>query len=123
MLDEGRLTDNKGRTANFRNTIIIMTSNLGAEIIRDNYDNLTQGTENQVFRKTREDVFGLLRHTLRPEFLNRVDEIIMFKPLLADEIKEVVVLQLNLLVKMLENQNIKLEYTSYAFKRAGKRRL
>ncbi len=114
VLDEGRLTDNKGRTANFRNTIIIMTSNLGAEIIRDNYDNLTQGTENQVFRKTREDVFGLLRHTLRPEFLNRVDEIIMFKPLLADEIKEVVVLQLNLLVKMLENQNIKLEYTSYA---------
>ena len=114
VLDEGRLTDNKGRTANFRNTIIIMTSNLGAEIIRDNYEDLKPGCESQVFKKTREDVFDLLRHTLRPEFLNRVDEIIMFKPLMQDEIKEVVKLQLKQLINMLEAQNIKLEYTEYA---------
>lgn len=114
VLDEGRLTDNKGRTANFRNTIIIMTSNLGAEIIRDNYEDLKPGSESQVFRKTREEVFDLLRHTLRPEFLNRVDEIIMFKPLLPEEIKEVVKLQLKQLIEMLESQDIKLEYTEFA---------
>ncbi|MGD9494641.1 MAG: AAA family ATPase, partial [Bacteroidales bacterium] len=114
VLDDGRLTDNKGRTANFRNTIIIMTSNLGAEIIRDNYEDLQPGSESQIFRKTREDVFNLLRHTLRPEFLNRVDEIIMFKPLLPEEIKKVVKLQLQQLSIMLESQAIQLEYTEYA---------
>ena len=111
VLDEGRLTDNKGRTANFRNTIIIMTSNLGSEIIRDNYDDLQSGSEAQIFRKTREEVFDLLRHTLRPEFLNRVDEIIMFKPLLPEEIKEVVKLQLAQLIQMLDAQGIRFEYT------------
>ncbi len=111
VLDEGRLTDNKGRTANFRNTIIIMTSNLGSEIIRDNYDDMPSGSEAQIFRKTREEVFDLLRHTLRPEFLNRVDEIIMFKPLLPEEIKEVVKLQLAQLIQMLDAQGIKFQYT------------
>jgi ATP-dependent Clp protease ATP-binding subunit ClpB len=91
-----------------------MTSNLGAEIIRDNYEDLKPGSESQVFRKTREEVFDLLRHTLRPEFLNRVDEIIMFKPLLPEEIKEVVKLQLIQLIQMLGTQGIQLEYTEYA---------
>ncbi|PKP02667.1 MAG: ATP-dependent chaperone ClpB [Bacteroidetes bacterium HGW-Bacteroidetes-6] len=111
VLDEGRLTDNKGRTANFRNTIIIMTSNLGSDIIRDNYDDLEPGTESAVFRKTREQVFDLLRHAVQPEFLNRVDEILMFKPLLRDEIREVVEIQLQALVKMLSTQGVQIHYT------------
>lgn len=114
VLDEGRLTDNKGRTANFRNTIIIMTSNLGSDLIRDNYDNLVPGNEQQVFKKTREDVFALLRQTLQPEFINRVDEIIMFKPLMLDEIKDIVKIQLSLLINRLAENGINMEYTEFA---------
>ncbi len=111
VLDEGRLTDNKGRTANFRNTIIIMTSNLGSDVIRDNYEDFEPGTEQAVFKKTREDVFALLRHAVQPEFLNRVDEIIMFKPLSQTEIREVVKIQLHNLVSMLSQQGIRIQFT------------
>lgn len=113
VLDEGRLTDNKGRTANFRNTIIIMTSNLGSEIIRDQYDEMEDGTEVQTFRKTREAVFALLRKTIQPEFLNRVDEILMFKPLQPSEIEEVVKIQLEHLRETLRNQGVDITFSPY----------
>ncbi|PLW92171.1 MAG: type VI secretion system ATPase TssH, partial [Marinilabiliales bacterium] len=114
VLDEGRLTDNKGRTANFRNTVIIMTSNIGSEIIRENYDNMEEGQDSATFRKSREEVFMLLRKSIRPEFLNRVDEILMFKPLKLEEIREVVEIQLGDLTEMLEKNNIDLSWTEEA---------
>jgi ATP-dependent Clp protease ATP-binding subunit ClpB len=116
VLDDGRLTDNKGRTADFRNTIIIMTSNLGSQIISERMEgNLNQNRE-EVFEQTRTEVMNLLRKTIRPEFLNRIDELIMFKPLSEDEISEVVRLQLNDLVKMLEKSSINLTFTDKAIK-------
>ena len=108
VLDEGRLTDNKGRTVNFRNVIIIMTSNLGSEIIRDQmdkWDNKMPEKEEELLRK---DIFSLLRRTLKPEFLNRVDEIVMFKPLNKDQIKEIVKIQLCNIEHMLAGYNLKL---------------
>jgi ATP-dependent Clp protease ATP-binding subunit ClpB len=108
VLDEGRLTDNKGRTVNFRNVIIIMTSNLGSEIIRDQmdkWDNKMPEKEEELLRK---DIFSLLRRTLKPEFLNRVDEIVMFKPLNKDQIKEIVKIQLGNIEHMLAGYNLKL---------------
>lgn len=113
VLDEGRLTDNKGRTANFRNTIIIMTSNLGSEIIRENYEDLNEDMATQIFRKTKDEVFALLRHTIRPEFLNRIDECIMFKPLTKSEIENVVSLQLRQLANDLMKQGIQIEASQY----------
>ncbi len=116
VLDDGRLTDNKGRTADFRNTIIIMTSNLGSQIISERMEgNLNQNRE-EVFEQTRTEVMNLLRKTIRPEFLNRIDELIMFRPLSEDEISEVVRLQLNDLVKMLEKSSINLTFTDKAIK-------
>ncbi|MBN2727634.1 MAG: ATP-dependent chaperone ClpB [Bacteroidales bacterium] len=114
VLDEGRLTDNKGRTANFRNTVIIMTSNIGSEIIRENYDNMEKGQDAATFKKSREEVFALLRKSIRPEFLNRVDEILMFKPLVLSEIREVVTLQLKDLTELLLKNNIELSWTEEA---------
>jgi ATP-dependent Clp protease ATP-binding subunit ClpB len=108
VLDEGRLTDNKGRTVNFRNVIIIMTSNLGSEIIRDQmdkWDNKMPEKEEELLRK---EIFSLLRRTLKPEFLNRVDEIVMFKPLNKDQIKEIVKIQLGNIEHMLAGYNLKL---------------
>ena len=108
VLDEGRLTDNKGRTVNFRNVIIIMTSNLGSEIIRDQmdkWDNKMPEKEEELLRK---EIFTLLRRTLKPEFLNRVDEIVMFKPLNKDQIKEIVKIQLGNIEQMLAGYNLKL---------------
>jgi ATP-dependent Clp protease ATP-binding subunit ClpB len=108
VLDEGRLTDNKGRTVNFRNVIIIMTSNLGSDIIRDRMDkcdnNMTEKDEDAL----RTDIFALLRKTLKPEFLNRVDEIVMFKPLNKEQIKEIVKIQLENIKHMLAGYNLKL---------------
>ncbi len=114
VLDDGRLTDNKGRTVNFRNVIIIMTSNLGSDIIRDRmekWNNNMPETETELLRK---DIFTLLRKSLRPEFLNRVDEIVMFRPLTLDQIREIVRIQLDNLKKMLENNNIQLEVSEKA---------
>jgi ATP-dependent Clp protease ATP-binding subunit ClpB len=109
VLDEGRLTDNKGRTVNFRNVIIIMTSNLGSDIIRDRMDKWNDNLPEQEQEHLERDIFSLLRKSLRPEFLNRVDEIVMFRPLTRQQVGEIVRMQLNGIIKILENQNIRLE--------------
>jgi ATP-dependent Clp protease ATP-binding subunit ClpB len=111
VLDEGRLTDNKGRVADFRNTIIIMTSNMGAHIIQEKFEKMDMAKRDQVTEATKVEVIGLLRQTIRPEFLNRIDEIIMFTPLNEAEIKQIVRLQLNGLTKMLKEKDIQIEYT------------
>ena len=114
VLDDGILTDNKGRTVNFKNTIIIMTSNLGSHLIQENFEDIDKKNTNDVIEKTKTEVFELLKKTIRPELLNRIDEIIMFKPLTKDEIKEIVKLQFNHLNKMLIENNIKAELTEKA---------
>ncbi|HOW32576.1 MAG TPA: AAA family ATPase, partial [Bacteroidales bacterium] len=116
VLDDGRLTDNKGRTANFKNTIIIMTSNLGSNIIQENFEGMNDANREAVIDKTREEVFGLLKRTIRPEFLNRIDEVIMFSPLTLSEIEQVVGLQLGKVKAMLAGQDITLELTGDAMK-------
>ena len=108
VLDEGRLTDNKGRTVNFRNVIIIMTSNLGSEIIRDQMDKWDNKMPEKEEELLRIEIFSLLRRTLKPEFLNRVDEIVMFKPLNKNQIKEIVKIQLGNIEHMLAGYNLKL---------------
>ena len=114
VLDEGRLTDNKGRTADFRNAIIIMTSNMGAHIIQERFENMNMQNRDEITAQTKEEVVKLLHKTLRPEFLNRIDETIMFTPLNRDEIKQIVGIQLGLLRKMLLEQNIRFDYTDKA---------
>ncbi len=114
VLDDGRLTDNKGRTANFKNTIIIMTSNIGAHIIQENTEKMTDKNRDSVLAKTKIEVFDLLKKTIRPEFLNRIDEIIMFNPLSREEIREIVSLQFNSVAKMLSKNAIQLTITSEA---------
>ena len=114
VLDDGRLTDNKGRMVNFKNTIIIMTSNMGSHIIQDNFEKVTDKNVDDVTEKTKVEVMNLLRQTIRPEFLNRIDEIIMFKPLMKNEIKGIIEIQLKGLQSMLKNQNIDLEFTPFA---------
>jgi ATP-dependent Clp protease ATP-binding subunit ClpB len=114
VLDDGRLTDNKGRTVDFKNTIIIMTSNIGSHLIQENLENVTDKNRDEVFDRTRQQVFELLKKTIRPEFLNRIDEIIMFKPLTKDEIQTVVELQLGIIQKMLSKNEIRLRATKKA---------
>jgi len=114
VLDDGRLTDNKGRTADFKNTIIIMTSNMGSPIIQDNYADRDNYSDEEVFERTKAEVTELLKKTLRPEFINRIDEIVMFQPLSKREIKDIIKLQINHLNEMLAQQNIKVEFTKYA---------
>lgn len=114
VLDEGRLTDNKGRTVNFRNVIIIMTSNLGSEIIRDRMEKWNNRMPPNEEEQLRKDIFMLLKKSLRPEFLNRVDEIVMFNPLGFDQIKEVVRIQLSIVSKLLEGYNISIEFSEAA---------
>jgi ATP-dependent Clp protease ATP-binding subunit ClpB len=114
VLDDGRLTDNKGRVVNFRNTIIIMTSNLGSHIIQENFEKVNERNKEEIVNKTRIDVMNLLRQTIRPEFLNRVDEIILFQPLLKDDIKKIVNIQLNNLKKLVTQSGIQLEFNDYA---------
>ncbi|MBN8668494.1 MAG: ATP-dependent chaperone ClpB [Chitinophagales bacterium] len=114
VLDDGRLTDNKGRVVNFRNTIIIMTSNLGSHIIQENFEKVNEANKEDVVEKTRVEVMGLLRQTIRPEFLNRVDEIILFQPLLRNEIKGIIHIQLNNLKKLVAETGIELVFTDYA---------
>lgn len=109
VLDEGRLTDNKGRTINFRNVIIIMTSNLGSEIIRDRMDKWDNNIPEKEEENLRKEIFLLLRRTLKPEFLNRVDEIVMFRPLTRDQIKQIVRIQLASVSQLLSGYNLKLE--------------
>lgn len=108
VLDDGRLTDNKGRTVNFKNVIIIMTSNLGSEIIRDKMDRWENNMPEKETEILRKELFMLLRKSLRPEFLNRVDEIVLFRPLDIEQIKEIVQIQINNVIKTLENNDMKL---------------
>lgn len=117
VLDEGRLTDNKGRVADFKNTIIIMTSNMGSHIIQEKFENLSGGTEASVEAATeaaKVEVLGLLKQTVRPEFINRIDEIVMFTPLSNANIREIVGLQLKSVTKMLAQQNITMDATPEA---------
>jgi ATP-dependent Clp protease ATP-binding subunit ClpB len=113
VLDDGRLTDNKGRVVNFKNTIIIMTSNMGSHIIQENFAELHDKDLDHVVEATKEQVMDLLRQSMRPEFLNRVDDIIMFRPLMRKEIKSIIRIQLDALTKQLQLQCITLQYTDY----------
>lgn len=114
VLDDGRLTDNKGRTVNFKNTIIIMTSNLGSDLIRESFSHLTPGNRQEVIDTTRNLVFELLKKQMRPEFLNRIDEIIMFTPLDEAQIAQIVTMQMQNVAKMLAKNGIELHTTTAA---------
>jgi ATP-dependent Clp protease ATP-binding subunit ClpB len=114
VLDDGRLTDNKGRVVNFKNTIIIMTSNMGSSLIRDNFAKMTPENKDEVVESTKKQVLEMLKQTIRPEFLNRIDETIMFTPLTEKEIEQIVVLQFNGIKKMLATNGISLEITPAA---------
>ncbi|MCB9274781.1 MAG: ATP-dependent chaperone ClpB [Lewinellaceae bacterium] len=108
VLEDGRLTDNKGRIADFKNTVVIMTSNIGSEIIRDNFERMKPGEEEEVIERSRALAIELLKQNLRPEFLNRIDEVIVFRPLSRKDIRQIVELQLNQLKEMLQQQGINL---------------
>jgi ATP-dependent Clp protease ATP-binding subunit ClpB len=114
VLDDGRLTDNKGRVVNFKNTIIIMTSNIGAHIIQDEFALLTDLNRDETIARAKTQVFDLLKHTIRPEFLNRIDEVMMFNPLTRDEIKEIVILQFKGIQKNVAEMGIELSATEEA---------
>ena len=120
VLDDGRLTDNKGRTVNFKNTIIIMTSNMGSSLIRERFEHLTDANRDDVINRTRDDVMGMLKQTIRPEFLNRIDEIIMFTPLDEEQIRQIVTMQLTGVKKMLAKNGITLEATDAAIQLLSK---
>ena len=114
VLDDGRLTDNKGRVVNFKNTIIIMTSNMGSPLIRENFAGITPLKHDEIVETTKKQVLDMLKVNIRPEFLNRIDEIIMFEPLNMKEIEQVVRIQLNGVIKMLDGNGVRLEFTDDA---------
>ena len=114
VLDDGRLTDNKGRLVNFKNTIIIMTSNLGSSLIREKFEKLNESNREEIVESAKNEVLEMLKQTIRPEFLNRIDEIIMFTPLNEKEIQEIVHIQIKGIQKMLEQNGVKLELTDDA---------
>lgn len=114
VLDDGRLTDNKGRVVNFKNTIIIMTSNMGSHIIQENFEKINEGNREEIVDNTKEEVMNLLRQTIRPEFLNRVDEVIMFQPLLRSEVKGIINIQLQQLKELVAKNGMILEFSDYA---------
>jgi ATP-dependent Clp protease ATP-binding subunit ClpB len=115
VLDDGRLTDNKGRVANFKNTIVIMTSNIGSHIIQENYNHVDDKTNlTSLFEKTKEEVMEVVKKSLRPEFLNRIDEVIMFPPLLRKEVREIVTIQLHILAQRLRKNDIVLKVSPEA---------
>ncbi len=113
VLDDGRLTDNKGRVVNFKNTIIIMTSNMGSQIIQDNFENITDDNLEETVERTRVEVMNVLKQTIRPEFLNRIDEVIMFQPLMRKEIRKIISIQLENLRKLVAQSGISLEFSDY----------
>jgi ATP-dependent Clp protease ATP-binding subunit ClpB len=121
VLDDGRLTDSKGRVVNFKNTIVIMTSNLGSQIIQDNYDRAKDPDSEELFYKTKDEVLTLLKQSLRPEFLNRVDEVIMFTPLGRSHVEKIVRLQLTMLSERLAKSEIKLLVTPDALQYLGEK--
>ncbi len=114
VLDDGRLTDNKGRTVNFKNTIIIMTSNIGSHIIQENFETLTELNKDEILAKTKTEVFDLLKKSVRPEFLNRVDEVIMFEPLTRDDVHNIVKIQFEQISKRLAEQHFTISATDEA---------
>ncbi|MES2567653.1 MAG: ATP-dependent chaperone ClpB [Bacteroidota bacterium] len=114
VLDDGRLTDNKGRTVNFKNTIIIMTSNIGSHLIQENFDILDEFNKDEVLAKTKSEVFELLKKTIRPEFLNRIDEVIMFEPLNRDDVNNIVKIQFKQIADRLAEQHISISATDEA---------
>jgi len=114
VLDDGRLTDNKGRIVNFKNTIIIMTSNMGSQVIQENFEKVTEKNKDEVVEKTKDEVMLLLRQTIRPEFLNRIDEVIMFQPLMKKEIKGIIGIQLDNLRQLVAQSGINLQFSDYA---------
>ena len=114
VLDDGRLTDNKGRTVNFKNTIIIMTSNLGSSYIQSQFEKINDQNHDQVVEETKAEVMNMLKKTIRPEFLNRIDETIMFQPLNKNEIEQIVRLQINGIKKMLEENGVTLQMSDQA---------
>ena len=114
VLEDGRLTDNKGRVANFKNTIVIMTSNIGSDVIRENFEKMTDKNKEETIEKTQNLVFEILKQSVRPEFLNRIDEVIMFRPLSRKDIRQIVELQLNQVRTILKKQEIDLEFTPHA---------
>jgi ATP-dependent Clp protease ATP-binding subunit ClpB len=113
VLDDGRLTDNKGRVVNFKNTIIIMTSNIGSHIIQERFEGVSEKNLEEVVDATRNEVMNLLRQTIRPEFLNRVDEVIMFQPLMKSEIKGIINIQLQQLRNMVSQSGVHLQFSDY----------
>ncbi len=114
VLDDGRLTDNKGRTVNFKNTIVIMTSNIGSHLIQDNFDKLDEFNKDEVLAKTKSEVFELLKKTIRPEFLNRIDEVIMFEPLNREDVNDIVKIQFKQIADRLAEQHITISATDEA---------
>ncbi len=116
VLDDGRLTDNKGRTVNFKNTIIIMTSNIGSQLIRSNFEQITPANHDKIVENTKNEVMDMLKKVVRPEFLNRVDETIMFTPLSESQISEIVKIQLNHIIGMLNENGVKLEVSESALR-------
>ena len=120
VLDDGRLTDNKGRLVNFKNTIIIMTSNLGSSLIRERMETINDSNRNQLIESTKNDVLEMLKSTIRPEFLNRIDEIIMFTPLNQEEILDIVRLQIKSIQKMLEKNGISFSVSQNALEYLGR---
>ncbi len=114
VLDDGRLTDNKGRVVNFKNTIIIMTSNMGSQLIRERFENLNDSNRAQVVENTRNEVLDLMKKTIRPEFLNRIDDIIMFLPLTKPQIRDVVRLQVNTIAKLLKDIEVEMSVSDAA---------
>jgi ATP-dependent Clp protease ATP-binding subunit ClpB len=116
VLDDGRLTDNKGRTVDFKNTILIMTSNAGSAIIQDNLSRLNDKNREELLEKTRIEVLETLKNSVRPEFLNRIDEIIMFHPLTMDNMRDILKLQISGIKKLLEEKGLELQFTDYAMK-------
>ena len=120
VLDDGRLTDNKGRVANFKNTIIIMTTNIGSNIIQENFEKLTEENYFDVLDETKDEVLALLRKTVRPEFVNRIDEIIMFRPLTRKDIRKIVDIQVDLVRKRLDEAGVRLDLSEPARERLAK---
>ena len=120
MLDEGRLTDNKGRVANFKNTIIVMTTNIGSHIIQENFEKINDENYFEVVEGTKDEVLGLLKKSVRPEFINRIDEIIMFRPLTKGDIRKIVEIQFKQIQKRLEESGVKLDISESALDRLGK---
>ncbi len=120
VLDDGRLTDNKGRVANFKNTIIVMTTNIGSHVIQENFEKINEENYFDVLEDTKEEVLSLLRKSVRPEFVNRIDEIIMFRPLSRQDVRKIVDIQVDVVRKRLEEAGVKLDISEAARERLAK---